>query len=226
MLKVLDLATARETISKRGWLATRPEGFIQQFLSLTTLRLLKKSEFAHHLGDGHGSFYGIVEGGLLVLVPFASKGLQYGHLSRSGEWFGVAPALTMNDRQVTLEAATDTVLLTIQAAALQDLFARSPETSKHILALVLSNQLVTIRSGADLLIRNPRARLAARLLTLSGLRLNQTAEHKPCDLPLTQDQLAAMSCLSRNSVNRILSEFALATSLPWRAFWMRRSLVS
>ncbi|MCX7347459.1 MAG: Crp/Fnr family transcriptional regulator [Alphaproteobacteria bacterium] len=180
--------------------------FTERFLALTSLRQLKKGEFAHHLGDGPGSFYGIVSGALIVLVPMVPQGVQHGHLSLPGHWFGVAAALTETNRHVALEAAIDTTLLTIPGQAVTALLADTPAFTRHILGLVLANQLIAIRTAADLLIQEPRDRLVARLLTLSGLKLGERASHSSCDLPLTQDQLAAMCCLSRNSVNRMLSE--------------------
>jgi CRP-like cAMP-binding protein len=203
----MDLANARSLIKHIGWLASRPTFFVDHFLSLTSLRQIKKGEFAHHIGDGPGVFYGIVTGALLVLVPYALKGVQYGHISLPGDWFGAAAAIAPIDRQVAFEAATETLLLTISASALNTMLSEFPDSARHVMSLVMSNQLAAIRTSADLQIPDPRKRLAARLLTLSGLKLNEQAERVSSDLPLTQEHLAAMSCMSRISVNRILSEF-------------------
>jgi CRP-like cAMP-binding protein len=201
-----ELEHARKSILCTGWLAELPVSFTERFLALTSLRQLKNGEFAHHLGDGPGSFYGIVSGALLVLVPMVPQGLQHGHLSLPGHWFGVAAALTETNRQVALEAAMDTTLLTVPGQAMTALLADTPAFTRHILGLVLANQLIAVRTAADLLIQAPRQRLVARLLTLSGLKLGEQASQSSCDLPLTQDQLAAMCCLSRNSISRMLAE--------------------
>lgn len=144
---------------------------------------------------------------MLRFIPLARGALEYGHLCQSGHWFGVTAAGAGIERQVALEAAVDATLLLVPPQSLEAIWSNSPEWARNILSLVLSNQLLTIRSAADLLIQDQRRRVGARLLTLSGLTLNQPAPKQPADVPLTQEQLAAMSGLSRNSVYRILSGF-------------------
>lgn len=205
-----ELADARHRMRQIGWLSARPAAFVEPFLAQTSLRLLRRSEFAHHLGDEPGSFYGIVSGAVLVLLPVSAGSLQYGHLGLPGQWLGAAPALTNIRRQVALEAAVETLLLAVPPGAAAAMLASSPAVAREFLSLIVANQQIAIRTAADLLIQAPRARVAARLLTLSGLRLGQAAEPGPSQLPLTQDQLAAMCGLSRNSINRVLQNFESA----------------
>lgn len=205
-LKILDLAQARAVMANKGWVSTLPHNLAERFLSLTSHKHLKKGEYFQHIGDEHRIFFGVATGALLLHVPVPPRGVICGHVSLPADWMGIGPALTKTDRQVAFEAATATDLLTISATNFNQLVMEHPDVTKHVVALVMINQRTSLRTAADLLIQNPRTRLVARLLTLSGLKLNERAERRQVNLPITQEQLAAMSSLSRATVNRILSD--------------------
>jgi CRP-like cAMP-binding protein len=202
----MNLASARDVMRQSSWLSARPAAFCDELLGRSSLRTLKKGEFVYHLDDSPGMLFGVVTGAVIILVPNGSNGLQAGHLMREGHWFGEASAIHLVNRQVAIEAATDANLLTVPVSAVQGLIRDFPNAMNHFSALVLDSLLVAMRSGADLLLRDLRKRICSRLLTLSGLRLGENARPEPCDLPITQDQFAAMCGLSRNSVNRGLAE--------------------
>ena len=57
----------------------------------------------------------------------------------------------------------------------------------------------------DLLIQDPKVRLCSRLLTLAGRKVNELPV-APATIPLSQDEVALASCLSRKTVNKLLGD--------------------
>ena len=72
--------------------------------------------------------------------------------------------------------------------------------------LMRRNSEISLRSGIDLLIQDPRERLCARLLTLGGAK-DGILPASPFVIPMTQEELALTSCLSRKTVHQVLNSF-------------------
>jgi len=146
-----------------------------------------------------------VEGAVLIGVPHPIIGLYQAHLGRPGDWFGEAAALYGVTRRVAVEARAPVKILYLSIQAVQELLLEQPLWQKNLSSLLLWNLESAIRTGVDLLIQDPKARVCARLLTLCGVRAGQNLPKGPVELPLTQDQLAMMCGLSRKSVHRALN---------------------
>lgn len=201
----MDLQTAKTIASQKGWLAHQSATFRDALLRRTALRSYDKGQYIYHLEDEPGMMFGIVEGAVLVGVSHPIVGLYIGHLGLSGDWYGEAAALHAVTRRVSIEAAVPLHILSLPINAVQEMIEEQPLWLRNFSALLLWNQATAIRTAVDLLIREPTARLTARLLTLSGVRVGQDLPMGPIELPLTQVQLATMSGLSRKSVHRALN---------------------
>jgi len=109
------------------------------------------------------------------------------------------------NRRVSAEANGAVCILSLSIQAVQELLQKQPLWLRNLSSLLLWNQETAIRMATDLLIRDARARVSARLLTLCGMRAGQELPKGPIELPLTQDQFAAMCGLSRKSAHRVLN---------------------
>jgi CRP-like cAMP-binding protein len=79
-----------------------------------------------------------------------------------------------------------------------------PERWKHMIPLSLEYGDTTATIAADLLIPNAEARLVAVLLRFAGLRRRGSLVTAPITVPVTQQDLAAATNLSRAWTGRIL----------------------
>ncbi len=204
----MDLEAARETMSKMGWLSQQPSEFRNALLGRTTLRSFAKNEYLYHLDDSPGMMFGIVEGAVLIGIAHPIIGLYQAHLGRPGDWYGEAAALHGVRRRVAVEAAVPVQILGLPIHAVENMLEERPRWQRNLSSLLLWNQENAIRSAADLLIREPRARVSARLLTLCGVRTGQAPPKTPIELPVTQDQFAVMCGLSRKTVHTTLTRLA------------------
>lgn len=195
-------------MSKVGWLSRQPLEFRSALLGQTTLQSFAKNEYLYHIEDSPGMMFGVVEGAVLIGIAHPIIGLYQAHLGRPGDWYGEAAALHEVKRRVAVEAAVPVQILCLPIRAVQKMLAERLQWQRNFSSLLLWNQENAIRSAADLLIRDPRARVSARLLTLCGVRTGQSPPKTAIELPLTQEQFAIMCGLSRKSVHAALNRFA------------------
>jgi CRP/FNR family cyclic AMP-dependent transcriptional regulator len=200
----VDLEAAKTVVSQRGWLSHQPGAFRDELLLRTALKSYGRGEYIYHLEDAPGMMFGIVEGAVLIGVPHPIVGLYQAHLGRPGDWYGEAAALHGVTRRVAVEARVPVQILYLSIKAVQEMLQEQPLWQRNLSSLLLWNLEIAIRTGIDLLIQDPKARVCARLLTLCGVSVGRDLPKGPIELPLTQDQLAMMCGLSRKSVHRAL----------------------
>ena len=200
----MDIEAARDFVSEQGWLSKQPEGFRDELLRRTVLRSYGKGEYVYHLEDSPGMMFGVVEGAVLVGVAHPIVGLYQAHLGRPGDWYGEAAALHGVNRRVAIEAPVPVQILGLPIRAVQEILEMEPLWLRHLSALLLWNLDSALRTATDFLIKDPRARVCVRLLTLCGVRAGMDLPKGPIELPLTQDQFATMCGLSRKSVHSAL----------------------
>ncbi len=195
-------------MSKAGWLSHQPLEFRNALLRRTTLQSFAKNEYLYHIEDSPGMMFGVVEGAVLIGIAHPIVGLYQAHLGRPGDWFGEAAALHGVRRRIAVEAAVPSQVLCLPIKSVENMLEERPQWLRNFSSLLLWNQENAIRSAADLLIRDPRARVSARLLTLCGVRAGQAVPKTAIELPVTQDQFAIMCGLSRKSVHTALNRLA------------------
>ena len=199
------LAEARAIVSETGWLSQQPEEFRKELLSRTALKSYAKGEYLYHLEDSPGMMFGVVQGAVLIGVAHPILGLYQGHLGIPGDWYGEAAALHGVSRRVAVEACISVHILCLPIKAVTAMLEERPSWQRNLSSLLLWNQDKAIRTAADLLIRDPKTRVCARLLTLCGAGVGKNRKN-PTELPLTQDQFAMMCGLSRKSVHLALNQ--------------------
>ena len=141
-------------------------------------------------------WYGVMEG--LVKISGRTKaGRRSDFLGvAAGDWFGEGAVLKNELRRYDVVALRDTVLLCFPATVFHTLFATSLVFNQHLVAcmnLRLSQAMAMIEAGRT---RNPEQRIA---LSLSRLFWSRTRQ-----LDLTQDDLANLAGMSRQTANRAL----------------------
>ncbi len=97
------------------------------------------------------------------------------------------------------------MVLAVPVGAVLESVEDHPYFARSLFELMANNVEEHMLHGLDLLIQNPKKRLCSRLLTLAGRRVRQAAPLSIC-IPLSQDELALTSCMSRQTVNQILGE--------------------
>lgn len=141
-------------------------------------------------------WYAVVHG-LVKLSARGPKGRRSDYAGvAAGEWFGEGTVLKHETRRYQVIALRDTTLLCIPATAFHALAKGNLGFNQFLverLNLRLAQAMATVEAGRN---RDPEQRIALALSRLFWNRLRQ--------LDLTQDELASLAGMSRQTANRAL----------------------
>lgn len=189
-----------------GWLSHVPPEFGAAFMAHCHWRNTEAGVSISHAGDNATTIMGISRGVASIFTALSSPDAPIVTICHPGTWFGYVPMFSNLPRPVSLTARSDVRLAYIARPEVEALLTARPEWWRHFAALgiIYGNSAVNIAS--DLMIRDSKRRCAAAILRLADCRFADRPGGRPIEAPLSQDELAAMSNLSRTSVSTIVRE--------------------
>jgi CRP-like cAMP-binding protein len=201
-------AAAKEILRKTGWLAGEPGWMADALLGCSRITSWKADELIYMVGDPPGGIYGIVDGGIGVLVPSGGSEMVLAHVLSAGAWFGLGPILAKGPRLLTFRTVEPSRTAQVSLADLNAIGQRNPELFRRLGALSeASFHSVAIRVVGDLLLSTGEKRIAAVLARLAEHTARGTA---PATIRLSQAMIGQMSNCSRDRVNLALRKFGEA----------------
>ncbi|MBN8186099.1 Crp/Fnr family transcriptional regulator [Salipiger thiooxidans] len=194
-------------IAESGWLATRTPEFRQALREEVHMQRFDEGEYTHHIGDGPGGIYCVIEGSFGVYASSDGAGVILGHILRPGAWFGQGPMIADMPRYLAFKAMEPSRILTLSLPSIDRVVRRVPDGQRQFLSLSEYNQLLMTRTISDLLIRKADLRLASVLLRLLEIDTGSELEG-PTPCTVTQAELSEMANVSRHTANAVLKRFA------------------
>jgi len=125
----------------------------------------------------------------------------------AGDFFGDLSLLDGRPRSASAAATSDTTLLALERTDFIALITSRPEAAMAVLEAVSRRLRETDEMAADLAFLDVPGRLAKKLLDLAASNGVQKSSGVLIDLAVTQEELANMIGVTRESVNRNLSDF-------------------
>jgi CRP-like cAMP-binding protein len=193
-------------LSDHGWLSITSPDFRDAVLDRLTIRKLAAGDALYRAGDREGSLWGIIEGGVRFEMPGPQLAPGLNHVAIPGFWFGEGPLIGKTDRLSDAYAAEASVFVTISLPDCRAILDEDPARWQWIALLSNLNRDLALGMIADLLLQNPRQRIIATLLRLSGWRTGPYLTPNPGPLHLTQQQLGQIANLSRTVVSATLRD--------------------
>jgi len=200
-------STPAEFLANHGWLSFTPPGFQQSVLARIQSREFRKGEAVYRAGDPPGGLWVVLEGAVELELPPPDDAPHFVHLVAPGFWFGEWPLIWDKPRRLTVIATQPSTLATLPLAECRAILEAEPAAWRWI---ALLSAMTTDLSGgivSDLLLRDPVKRTAAVLLRVAGVRSHVFVSAEPSPVQLSQERLAYLVNLSRNSIIPILHEF-------------------
>ncbi|WP_395689794.1 Crp/Fnr family transcriptional regulator [Aestuariivirga sp.] len=198
-------ATVHAAARKSAWLSHQEPAVRERILSNSRIVKFSRGERIIRLDQKGSNLYFLFEGAVQVLVPRGDLDVVQAHLVSPFEWFGEYGAFTKRNNIAEYRAripSSALVVLQSRLAALEgdndfcraatDLIADSFKRSIDLFA------------GFTSLKGDERVRM--KLHALAGSR--RSAESEERKIVVSQDELAAMSCVSRSVVSKVLSELS------------------
>jgi len=196
---------AVEAARQSAWLSSQPQDFQDVLCDAARTLSRSKGQYLFHVGDPANDFFFVAKGALVTVGVHPVQGAVHGQVNLPGQWFGEPAALSQRPRLGGMQVRRDSVLLAVPAGAMRAAVSMNAHFATSLFDLMANNTEEHMLHGLDLLIQNPKKRLCSRLLTFAGRRVRQSAPQS-ISIPLSQDELALTSCLSRQTVNQILGE--------------------
>lgn len=192
-------------MARRGWLSTQPKDFRTAIIGPGRIRHLRRGEFLCHEGDAHGGIFGVIAGGIGVIMSRPTGDIGLAGIFRAGDWFGGGP-LHGSVRVVSACATEPSVVLSVELRDLDAIAADDPEARRRYGSMTALNAGYAVRVIAELALPDADRRIAATLLRCTAV-LDGVAPPGKRGFMITQSQLGEMANASRNSVNRTLKLF-------------------
>ncbi len=204
--------TQRNEIEKNlagtGWLAALPASVRTSVLQVARWREFGSGETVYAAGSDGSTIWGIGAGAVKMYISVGEERMRFCHVVGAGYWFGELELLLELPRLIEMRASGATRLLCLYKHDLEKIEAGQCEIWLAVARLAATNEALAVAGVDDLMLRDPRKRLAATLLRLSGLRWDFQGRRPLNPIPVTLVELAEAAGLSRSIAAKLMAEFA------------------
>lgn len=170
-------------------------------------RRFRRGETIVHKDDPGESLFIIDEGSVRIYLPSPQGTDLTLAVLGPGDFFGDMALLDARPRSASAAALQETETVALDRGDFTAVIRSQPEAAMAVLAAVAQRLRETNEMAGDLAFLDVGGRLAKKLLELAAAHGVQRPEGTVLDLPLTQEGLANMVGVTRESVNRHLALF-------------------
>jgi CRP/FNR family cyclic AMP-dependent transcriptional regulator len=170
-------------------------------------RRFRRGETIFHKDDPGESLFIIDEGSVRIYLPSPQGTDLTLAVLGPGDFFGDMALLDGRPRSASAAALQETETAALDRGDFTAVIRSQPEAAMAVLAAVAQRLRETNEMAEDLAFLDVGGRLAKKLLELAAAYGVQRPEGTVLDLPLTQEGLANMVGVTRESVNRHLALF-------------------
>lgn len=187
-----------------------------------TRRHYRRGDVIFQREDPGQSLFIIEHGTVCAYVPGAQGTDLTLAVFTDGDFFGDMSLLDGMPRSASVAATTDTTTLILERSDFINLLRSRPDAAMAVLATVAKRLRNAGEMASDLAFLDVGGRLAKKLLDLAITHGVQRETGTYLNLPITQEELANMIGVTRESVNRNLSQFR---RLGWVQYKGRKFLI-
>jgi CRP/FNR family cyclic AMP-dependent transcriptional regulator len=202
-------ATDCDALLMRGrWFAGLPASLRRELIGRGQVRHFPRGSWVYLQGDPPRGLWAVLEGELAFSkIGGAGSEVIY-HVGGPGMWFGVVGAVTGIALGITVTALSDVIVWQVRRKELLELIEHEPHHVLPLLRLAASRAKDLLDLVEQIVRPSPRSRVAARLLLLHRIEAEHDTITGGRSLRVSQQQLALMTALSRQSISRVLHELA------------------
>lgn len=198
---------SQSALLTHGWLSRQPIGFQAAVLASGELLKAPPGQAMFSIGDPPGGVYAVRRGEVAVEIAPTGGGPLLAHVAGPGSWLGEISFLTGEPRRITYRTVVASDLFHLPLEAMEALTRNDSAAMRRFAQISAFNFDMAFRKVEILLDPDSARRIAATLVQCLG-------EQTSGLVTLSQADLGRMANVSRNTVVRILREFA-------RRSWVR-----
>lgn len=188
-----------------AWFRQLPEALQEQFVRRSVVRAYRRGQVVTRAGIRLEGLHGLLEGRLRVIRPVGADGEDLIHVGEPGFWIGEYSLLTGAPAVVGTVAATASRVLLLPRREFERLVDEEPRWFRPFATLALERYALSIRQLSDTRALSPEERLRMRLADLVELRRAERFGVGPVVLRLSQEELARIVGVSRQTLNALLA---------------------
>jgi CRP-like cAMP-binding protein len=201
-----QVAAARAFLGGHGWLSRVAADFRAAVLARTLIRSAQPGDRIASAGDEIGGLIGLVEGCFAQSSPQRIEA-AFIHLLHPGDWTGHVPLISGEPRAVSTEARAASTYALVPLAEMQRILAQFPHCWRDIARLSNEATQIAISAATELMVPDSERRTAGALLRNAGYMPDIRPTVQVADIPATQDEIAVIAGVSRNTMAKILAAF-------------------
>jgi CRP/FNR family cyclic AMP-dependent transcriptional regulator len=199
------MANDVQLLERVPFLAALPVGDREWLAGCVTRRRFRRGDVVFHKEDPGQSLYIVESGSVRIYLPSPQGADLTLTVLGAGHFFGDLSLLDGSPRSASASALTDSVLLSLERSDFTRLITSRPEAATAVLTVIARRLRETDQMASDLAFLDVGSRLARKLLELATSHGVQRPDGVLLDVSLTQEELANMIGVTRESVNRNLS---------------------
>jgi len=190
-----------------GGLDAEIQGFV---LDRSELRSYRKGEAISREGDPPLGLSAVLEGRVWLLQHVGTDTENLVHVAEPGFWTGEYALLTGHPVIVTIVAHTAVRTLLLPRVAFDEISTRHPRLYQAAAQLALSRFGIMLRHVSEAYRSTADGRLRSVLADRAEMRKWDRPREDPVCLTLSQDELARLAGLSRQTLNGLLQKLEQA----------------
>ena len=199
----MNKATLKTVLRKNKWFAGLPAPLADSILRLGRVRKVDNS-LIYSATDGPDGLVALISGQMRLTSFSLSGNPSFLLITSPGSWIGVTSALDGRAFGYDAFAVGKTVLFHLSQERFEALIGESNEYYSAFVRQFCDHLRVSIQNLIILRNRRPLHRLAQELWRLADRHGRQTRKGVVIDLRLSQEDLAVMIGVGRQTINRLL----------------------
>jgi len=202
------MTTNAELLQRVPLLAPLTHGDRDSLAAAVSRRRYRRGDIIFQKDEPGHALYIVERGSVRIYVPSSQGSDLILAVMGAGDFFGDLSLLDGRPRSASAAATTETVLLALERADFIAMITSRPQAAMAVLEAVARRLRETDEMASDLAFLDVAGRLAKKLLELAAAHgVQRSSAGVLIDLPVTQEELANMIGVTRESVNRNLSDF-------------------
>lgn len=189
-----------------AWFKALPEPLQLELVRRSTVRSYRRGQWVTRVGSRLDGLYGLLEGRLWVVRPVGEDGEDLIHVAEPGFWIGEYSLFSGDAAMVGTRATTATRVLVLPRREFEAMVEAEPRWYRPLVDLVVQRLPLLVRQLSDTRSLPPEERLRGRLADLVELRRAERFGVGPVVLRLSQEELARIVGVSRQTLNALLAE--------------------
>lgn len=185
-------------------LANLPDDALARLGATARRRSYRRGEVIFHQGDPGDSLHFLIEGRVKVVLDAESGEEAVIAILGPGDCFGELSLIDGEPRSATVETLEAVQTLSLSRADFMAFVRANPQIAERMMIALAGMVRRADESMADLVFLDLEGRLVKKLLELAEAHGRDIDGAIEIELPITQEDLAAMIGATRASVNKLL----------------------